>query len=441
MPKAKSGKKGSRLHDSSFTEQLERSADDIRPKKKRARGSADKNGGSDDEGDVEIGSDVDESDLKMVSEAKRELEERTVSSAPGMIHEGDGDGGEGESDDDEYEDDVLEEENDEEFRNLVEYEGTDYVGTANLTESEEAVVNRFLHAGQAESRTLADIILEKMNNNEEDDGNNSQEGTNVGGLPAKVVEVYTAVGNMLAHYRAGKLPKALKMLPHIKDWESVLWITRPDNWSPTATYACTRIFASNLNSKMAQRFYNLVLLEKCREDIRENKKLNYHLYMALKKSLFKPAAFYKGILLPLAQSGDCTLREATIFGSILAKVSIPGIHSAAALLRLTEMPYSGSTSMFIRILLNKKYSLPRRVIDALVLHFMKFDKETRVLPVVWHQALLVFAQRYKLEVDQSQRTMLKSLLKSQPHHQITPEIRRELFSNVPSDPESAMRVE
>ena len=59
---------------------------------------------------------------------------------------------------------------------------------------------------------------------------------------------------------------------------------------------------------MAQRFFNLVLLEKCRDDIRENKKLNDHLYMALKKSLFKPAAFYKGILLPLAQSGDCTLR-------------------------------------------------------------------------------------------------------------------------------------
>lgn len=36
-----------------------------------------------------------------------------------------------------------------------------------------------------------------------------------------------------------------------------------------------------------QRFFNIVLLEKCRDDIRANKKLNYHLYMALKKSLFK----------------------------------------------------------------------------------------------------------------------------------------------------------
>ena len=84
-----------------------------------------------------------------------------------------------------------------------------------------------------------------------------------------------------------------------------------------------------------QRFFSVVLLEKCRDDIRANNKLNYHLYMALKKALFKvginifkvcfnefcqPGAFYKGILIPLASSRTCTLREATIIGSVLAKV-------------------------------------------------------------------------------------------------------------------------
>jgi essential nuclear protein 1 len=233
---------------------------------------------------------------------------------------------------------------------------------------------------------------------------------------------------MLQHYRSGKLPKALKMLPHLKNWEDVLWITRPDEWSSQATYACTRIFASNLNGKMAQRFFNLVLLEKCRDDIRGNDKLNYHLYLALKKALFKPAAFYKGLLLPLAQSGTCTLREATIIGSVLAKVSIPSNHSAAAILRLAEMPYSGSTSMFIKVLMNKKYALPLRVVEALVAHFYSFEKESRVLPVIWHQALLVFSQRYKYELDEGQRERLKLLLRVQQHHVITPEIRRELFS-------------
>jgi essential nuclear protein 1 len=178
---------------------------------------------------------------------------------------------------------------------------------------------------------------------------------------------------------------------------------------------------------MAQRFLNLVLLEKCRDDIRVNNKLNYHLYMALKKALFKPAAFYKGLLLPLAQSGTCTLREATIIGSVLAKVSVPGDHSAAALLRLAEMEYSGSTSLFLRVLLNKKYALPRKVIEALVVHFFSFEKETRVLPVIWHTSLLVFVQRYKKEFDDSQKERFKLLLRAHQHHQITPEVRRELY--------------
>ena len=123
-----------------------------------------------------------------------------------------------------------------------------------------------------------------------------------------------------------------------------------DEWSPASTFACTRIFASNLNQKLAQRFFNIILLEQVRDDIRKNDKLNYHLYMSLKKALYKPASFYKGFLLPLAQSGNCTLREATIIGSALAKVSIQANHSAAALLKLLEMPYSGTNSLFIKVL-------------------------------------------------------------------------------------------
>lgn len=34
---------------------------------------------------------------------------------------------------------------------------------------------------------------------------------------------------------------------------------------------------------MAQRFYNLVLLPAVQYDIREHRKLNFHLYLALKK--------------------------------------------------------------------------------------------------------------------------------------------------------------
>ncbi len=54
----------------------------------------------------------------------------------------------------------------------------------------------------------------------------------------------------------------------------------------------------------------------------------------LLKAVYKPAAFFKGILLPLAAAGNCTLLEGTIFASVLARVSIPGNHSAVALLKV-----------------------------------------------------------------------------------------------------------
>ncbi len=66
-------------------------------------------------------------------------------------------------------------------------------------------------------------------------------------------------------------------------------------------YQATRIFASNLHERMAQRFYNLILLPRVRDDIAEYKKLNFHLYQALRKALFKPGAFFRGILLPLCE--------------------------------------------------------------------------------------------------------------------------------------------
>merc|ERR1712166_519352 len=123
-------------------------------------------------------------------------------------------------------------------------------------------------------------------------------------LPPKVVEVYTDIGQILSRYTSGKLPKAFKVIPSLSNWEQVLYLTRPDLWTPHAMYAATRIFASNLNPKMAQRFYNLILLDAVRADIATNKKLNYHYYLALKKAVYKPSSFFKGVLLPLCQPGN-----------------------------------------------------------------------------------------------------------------------------------------
>ncbi len=56
---------------------------------------------------------------------------------------------------------------------------------------------------------------------------------------------------------------------------------------------------------------------------------------------------------------------------MLTKCSVPMLHSAAAMLKIAEMDYSGANSLFLRTLIDKKYTLPFRVIDALVAHFIR----------------------------------------------------------------------
>ena len=80
-------------------------------------------------------------------------------------------------------------------------------------------------------------------------------------------------------------------------------------------------------------------------------------------------AFHRAILF---QCQTCTLREATIIASVLAKNSVPLLHSAAAIIKIAEMDYNGANSIFLRTLLDKKYALPYQAVDAVVYHFLRY---------------------------------------------------------------------
>lgn len=313
--------------------------------------------------------------------------------------------------------------------------------------------------GQEQGTNLADLILERIAAHESTD--NGPKALQGGGppeeaveLPAKVVEVYSKIGLLLSRYKSGKLPKPFKIIPTLPQWQELLSITRPEAWTVHACYEATRIFVSS-KPHITQEFLETVILNRVREDIHETKKLNVHLYNALKKALYRPAAFFKGFLFPLVSSSTCTLREAQIISSVLAKISVPVLHSAAALLRLTEIAAeqtsvatesAGATNIFIRTLLEKKYALPYKVIDGLVFHFLRFRAVSQMestdnsynvgglgtndfkLPVLWHQCLLAFAQRYRNDITEDQREALLDLLVSRGHRDIGPEVRRELLA-------------
>jgi essential nuclear protein 1 len=46
---------------------------------------------------------------------------------------------------------------------------------------------------------------------------------------------------------------SVQIIPSLNNWEEILYITEPDNWSAAAMYQASRLFISNLNAKAAQR--------------------------------------------------------------------------------------------------------------------------------------------------------------------------------------------
>lgn len=322
----------------------------------------------------------------------------------------------------------------------------EFLDASKITEEEEMALSLFTGmSNQAGSKIghestlepsgprlmLADIILAKIREKEEADARAAAIAANPekAERDRKIAEVYGLVGNIMSKYRSGKVPKAFKVIPKQRNWEELMYLTRPDEWSPAAVFVATRILASNLTAKQVIPFFRDILLPRCMEDISEHKKLNYHLYRALEKAVYRPDAFCKGILFPLCEDRGCTLRQATIIGSVVSKVSIPMLHSAATMLYLSQLPYSPSVSLILTSLLEKKYALPYRVLDSIVESFMRMKDDNRSLPVLWHKSLLSFAQTYKMELKLEQKEKLKLLMRSQTHYAITPEIRRELFSS------------
>lgn len=118
--------------------------------------------------------------------------------------------------------------------NEEEYLERDQLAELGLTEADERALDLFMSAQNSQRRTLGDIIMQKMK--EKEDARAALDAAQeLPGISPQMVEVYTSVGKILSRYRAGKVPKAFKIIPALKNWEDVLFLTDPDSWSPQAT--------------------------------------------------------------------------------------------------------------------------------------------------------------------------------------------------------------
>ncbi|GFS03553.1 bystin [Elysia marginata] len=295
-----------------------------------------------------------------------------------------------------------------------------------INEEDEDDLKRFMNPNPKQRRTLADIIAEKLEEKKTAMTEVMSEAPMEEEIDETIKSHFLKIGEVLAHYRSGKLPKGFKASPSFPNWIQLLELTKPDKWTAASVYAATRIYVSNLPKYHFKDFCSFILVPRIRDDIAEYKRLNFHLFQALHKAIYKPGDFFEGIVIPLCESGDCTLREATIVAGVISQTSIPVGYSAAALILISRMEYNGAISIFMRTILNKKYSLPLSAIDATVEHFMGFMNVEEHLPVLWHQCLLTLVQRYKHDLTKEQKSRIIKLVNYHDHHEIAPEIRREI---------------
>jgi len=246
---------------------------------------------------------------------------------------------------------------------------------------------------------------------------------------------FRAAGEVLASLssRGEKVPRIVADLPNHKNWLKKLFHSNPEKWSAAAVFKVTRAFMNSVGH--AEVFVQKVLLPRCRDDIAFYKRLNPHLYMALLRVLKRrPNVYITGILVPLCQAGNCTLREAIAFSSVLKRHSFPVLAASAAILTLCELPYSGALSIFLQVLLDKRYTLEYLVLDAAVAHFVSFRQDTRPLPVLWHKCLLTLAQRYHSCLTLRQKEGLRTLAAYHSHRLVTKEVHLQL-DNSPCRPQ------
>ena len=117
-----------------------------------------------------------------------------------------------------------------------------------------------------------------------------------------VIDVLSLVPRVgLAMRGKGPLVKPMKILPTLSQWAPCLSLTNPEQWSPYSCRMATKVFISSMKPEQARIYLHFVLLNAVRVDIANNNKLNVHYYEALIRAMYKPAAFFKGIVFPLLE--------------------------------------------------------------------------------------------------------------------------------------------
>ena len=229
-------------------------------------------------------------------------------------------------------------------------------------------------------------------------------------LKSKMVRLLKRTGSMLKIYRSGKIPRSIKIISVLKNFEEILWFTRPDTWSPHALYAVTKLFLKNLRPLQLERFLTMVFIPRLQENIfQKNKKVSVHIFMTLKMISKIPKIFFSLIILPTAESLNFTTREAILFSILISKISVPREIVSTFLSMFLRQNFTNEKLILLNSILNKNFLLPIRMIDMLVDFFIYSKNFNKT--IYFQKCFFSFLRNYSKFISKEDRLNLKKKIK------------------------------
>nr|UXY87636.1 bystin-like protein [Cryptomonas curvata] len=223
-----------------------------------------------------------------------------------------------------------------------------------------------------------------------------------------MLKILERTGILLKVYRSGKIPKIIKIIPIFKNFEDLIWFTRPDRWSVQALFAISKLFVNKLNKFETKRFLTLVFLPRLQECIFKNQNFNLYIPLISKIANIVPKIFFSSIILPFFKNSNSYKKELVAVSLILLKISVQTNHISWGLIQLLKNQGNSSKFIILRVILTKNYNFSYRILDILVDFFIKNKKKTK--NVLFLKCYITFLKNYSIFLSLEDKNRLPDIL-------------------------------
>lgn len=125
----------------------------------------------------------------------------------------------------------------------IEVTENDFYDELDIDAEDAAAFERFQNPTEGKRTVkLSELIMEKIAEKQADIHTQlTDDGSlKIEDLDPRVKEMYEGVRDVMKRYRSGKVPKAFKIIPKLRNWEQILFLTEPHNWSAAGLFQGTR---------------------------------------------------------------------------------------------------------------------------------------------------------------------------------------------------------